>query len=576
MRAALFAAVLALAAGFGGAVQAAGPVVRAPAGAVQGVASSGVTAFKGLPYAAPPTGQRRWRPPAPIAPWPGVRDASDFGPACLQPRAAPGGIYASDLPQLSEDCLTLNVWAPAGAKKAPVMVWIHGGSLAAGSSRESMYDGASLARQGIVVVSINYRLGALGWFAHPELTAESPDRVSGNYGLLDQIAALTWVKRNVAAFGGDPADVTIAGESAGGLSVMYLMASPLARGLFHKAIAQSAYMISTPELSEARFGEMAAEANGQRLAKALGAASLADLRALDAMAILSKAPTIGYLPFAAVDGKVLPRQLVDTFDRGEQAPVPLLAGFNSGEIRSLRFLAAPKPKDAATYETLIRDRYRHLAPEFLRLYPSSDMAGSLLAAPRDAIYGWTAERLAAKQAALGQPSFLYLFDHGYPAANERGLHAFHAAELPYVFGNPDRTPAGWPKPPNSSLRLASERRSRATGRASSRPASPLPRASPPGRPMPRAGPTWPSRTRPSRNRTSCPGCTSCMRRSSPVAGPRAAPPGTGISASSPRCCLERRSPDDRRRHAALSADARQVPGTRRQVAPEVRGGHRPR
>ncbi|WP_332764370.1 carboxylesterase/lipase family protein [Phenylobacterium sp.] len=427
------------------------PVVQAPAGAVRGEGARDLNIYRGLPYAAPPVGPLRWQPPTPLAPWPGVREASAFGPACLQPRMPPGGIYASELPQLSEDCLTLNIWAPANAMAAPVMVWIHGGSLVTGSSRESMYDGAALARRGIVVVSINYRLGVLGYLAHPELSAQSPDGVSGNYGLLDQIAALAWVKRNIAAFGGDPSSMTVAGESAGALSVMYLMASPLARGLFQRAILQSGYMISTPEMNVRRFGEESAETRGRTLAKRLGVEGLAGLRAMDAGALAERAPKAGFASFGTIDGKVLPRQLVEVFDRGEQAPVPVLAGFNSGEIRSLRFLAPPKPSSPATYEAAIRQRYGTLADAFLRLYPSSDLGESILATPRDAIYGWTAERLAAKQTAAGKPSFLYLFDHGWPAARGMDLHAFHAAEIPYVFGSRDKTPPGWPKAPTSSL-----------------------------------------------------------------------------------------------------------------------------
>ncbi|MCR5874647.1 carboxylesterase family protein [Phenylobacterium sp. J426] len=443
--------VLALALGTAAAARPA-PVVEAPAGAVRGEASGGLNVFRGIPYAAAPTGQRRWRPPARLEPWTGVREAKDFGPACLQPRMPPGGLYSSELPQLSEDCLTLNIWGPKDVKAAPVMVWIHGGSLTTGSSRESMYDGAALAKRGIVVVSINYRLGVLGYLAHPALSAESPDGVSGNYGLLDQIAALTWVKRNIAAFGGDPAKVTVAGESAGGLSVMYLMASPLAQGLFDKAILQSAYMISTPELKTRRYGLEPAEAVGARLSGQLGAADLAALRGMDAAELIDKAPKAGFFPLGTVDGKVL-RQPVEVFDAGEQAPVPVLAGFNQGEIRSLRRLAPPKPAGAAAYEAAIRERYRDLADDFLRLYPPSDLGESVLATTRDALYGWTAERLVAKQTALGKPGFLYLFDHGWPSAQALDLHAFHAAEIPYVFGTQDRTPAGWPKPPTSSVEL---------------------------------------------------------------------------------------------------------------------------
>jgi para-nitrobenzyl esterase len=425
------------------------PTVRAPAGAVQGRAADGIESFKGIPYAAPPVGQSRWRPPAPIAVWPGVRDGSDYGPACIQPTPGAPSVYSGDLGRTSEDCLTLNVWTPATTGKAPVMVWIHGGALVAGSSKEPLYDGEALAKEGIVVVSINYRLGVLGFLAHPDLSAESPVGISGNYGIMDQVAALTWVKRNIAAFGGDPEQVTIAGESAGGLSVMYLMASPIARGLFQRAITQSAYMISTPELKDARYGAPSAETAGTNLARALQAPSLQVLRSRDPQQLTDAAAMSGFSPFGAVDGKVLTGQLVDVFAQGKQAPVPILAGFNSGEIRSLRVLAPPAPRTAADYEAVIRARYGDLADEFLRLYPSSDTAESVLATTRDALYGWTSERLVRDQTALGKPSFLYLFDHGYPAMEQAGLHAFHASELPFMFGNTDRTTSRWPAIPDT-------------------------------------------------------------------------------------------------------------------------------
>lgn len=421
------------------------PVVHAPAGAVRGVAEDGVNIFRGLPYAAPPVGSMRWKAPVSAAVWQGVRDATKFGPACFQPKPRTASIYADPPAEMNEDCLSLSIWAPKGAKNAAVMVWIHGGSLTSGASSETMYDGSALAKRGIVVVGVNYRLGALGYLALPELSAESPDHVSGNYGLLDQIEALRWVKRNIAAFGGNPGSVTIAGESAGGLSVLYLMASPLTRGLCQKAILESSYMISTPELREKRFGEESAEANGTRLKAALRANDLAGLRAMDAAAITERAPLTGYLPFGTIDGHVLMRQLVDVFDRGEQAHVPVLVGFNSGEIRSLRFLAPAVPASESAYVAEIRKRYGPLADAWLRLYPASNLAESILAAPRDALYGWTAERVAAKQTATAQqPAFLYFFDHGYPAEEAAGLHGFHASELPFVFGTADRTPSAWP------------------------------------------------------------------------------------------------------------------------------------
>jgi len=428
-----------------------GPVIDAPSGAVQGSAEGDLNVFKGIPYAVPPVGAMRWRPPAPMARWKKVRPATEFGAACVQPQSRTPSVYSPDQPlPVSEDCLTLNIWAPKNAKNAPVFFWIHGGALVTGSSREAMYDGKRLAKQGVIVVSINYRLGVLGYLAHPELSAESPQHVSGNYGLLDQIAALGWVRHNIAAFGGNPGNVTIAGESAGGLSTMYLMVSPLARGLFHKAIAESAYMIQMPELKKAVYGSPSSEALGQMLAGGLQAPNLAALRGMDAQAITDGAAKLGFPPFANVDGLVLTQQMVTAFDKGEQAPVPLLAGFNQGEIRSLMVLAPKPTATAAEYEAQIREKYGDLADAFLRLYPAADYKESIIAATRDSLYAWTAERLARKQTAIGQPAYLYMFDHGYPAMDEAGLHAFHASELPYVFGTLAVTPPRWPKIPDTA------------------------------------------------------------------------------------------------------------------------------
>jgi para-nitrobenzyl esterase len=424
------------------------PTVDAPAGPVQGAAQGDLTVFKGIPYAQPPVGPLRWAPPKSMARWSHVRSAVEFGNSCWQHKTA-GNIYSDQITPMSEDCLSLNIWAPKAAGKLPVFVWIHGGALATGSSSEAMYDGSKLARQGIIVVSINYRLGALGYMAHPALSAESPDGVSGNYGLLDQIEALRWVQKNIAAFGGDPANVTIAGESAGGLSVMYLMASPPAKGLFAKAIAESAYMITTPALKTRVFGQPSTEEIGVILAAKLKAPDLTALRAMDPKAITEGATAAGFLPFAAIDGKVMPGQLVEVFDKGEQAHVPILAGFNSGEIRSLGILLPPPPSNPADYERLIHAGYGDLADAFLKIYPSSNIHESMLATTRDGMYGWTAQRLAARQAAIGQPAYLYIFDHGYPRADVAGLHGFHASELPYVFGTMDRAPPLWPKAPNS-------------------------------------------------------------------------------------------------------------------------------
>lgn len=423
------------------------PLVHAPVGPVEGVRQDQLSVFKGIPYAQAPVGQNRWRPPVPVAPWTEVRNATDFGPACIQPTPRAQSVYSQDIGATSEDCLSLNVWTPDLSARTPVMVWIHGGALVSGSSKERLFDGTAWAEKGVVVVSINYRLGVLGYFAHPDLSAESPTQASGNYGLMDQIAALRWVRDNIAAFGGDPDNVTVAGESAGGLSVLYLLTAPTARGLFHKAIAQSAYLTSMSVLKDETHGAPSAESVGTKIATALQAPDVAALRALDAQSLTDGAALAGFGPRGIIDGVVLHEQMLDVFMRGEQAPVPLLAGFNSGEIRSLRALAPAAPASEADYERIIHERYLDLADAFLRLYPAAPMDDSILRATGEAFYGWTAERLVRSQAAVGQPSFLYMFDHGYPSADAAGLHAFHAAELPYLFGTMDRTPPNWPPIP---------------------------------------------------------------------------------------------------------------------------------
>lgn len=433
------------------------PLAQFDAGHARGLRQDGLCVYKGIPYARPPTGSRRWRPPSPMPQWCGALEAAESGPACTQPARRGGSIYDSALAQTAEDCLFLDIWAPEEAKDLPVLVWIHGGSFIWGAGSEPHYDGAALARRGVVVVSINYRLGVFGYFTHPELSAESPDDVSGNYGLLDQIAALAWVKQNIVAVGGDPDKVTVAGESAGALSVLYLMAAPAARGLFAGAIAQSAYMISTPGLKHERHGHQPAEIAGARLCAQLGAGDVAALRAMDAQRLADRALRAGFMPGGTIDGHVLPDEIVAVFERGEQAKVPLLAGFNSGEVRSLPFLVPPLPATADAYEGEIRTRYGDLADRFLALYPSHDIAESTLACLRDALYGWTVLKLAQAQKAADLPSFLYYFDHAYPAASAAGLDGFHACELPYLFGTAHRTPPLWPAIPSTENERALSR-----------------------------------------------------------------------------------------------------------------------
>ncbi|MBY8825648.1 carboxylesterase/lipase family protein [Sphingomonas colocasiae] len=425
------------------------PVVDAPAGSVRGVIEDNARKFRAIPYAKPPLGALRWRAPQPLPRWAGIRAAQSRGAACIQPPMAQGP-YDRGAIDMSEDCLTLDVTAPENARNAPVMIWIHGGTLIWGSAQSAMYDGREFAKRGIILVSINYRLGVLGYLAHPELGRETAEGVSGNYGLQDQIAALQWVRRNIRAFGGDPHNVTIFGESAGALSVEYLMASPHARGLFGKAVAQSGYMFTMPELRNARYGEQSAEAIGVALAGKLGAKSIADLRAMDARKLSVASAMAGFLPYGTIDGHILKRQLVDTFDRGEQAPVPLIAGLNSGETRSLRQLLPPLPASADAYTADIRARYGDASDAYLRLYPATDPEQARLDASRDGIYSWAMERLARAQARLGQPSYLYLFSHSYPSADEAGLTGFHASEVPFIFGNFQATPPNWPRIPDDA------------------------------------------------------------------------------------------------------------------------------
>jgi para-nitrobenzyl esterase len=454
MAATLAACVMIAGAGQASAATDKAPVVNAPAGSVEGLREGGAEVFRAIPYALPPVGERRWKPPAAMPRWQGVRAAQAMGVACMQPPMAAGPYDRGKVP-MAEDCLTLDVTAPADARHAPVMVWIHGGTLIWGSGHSKMYDGQAFAKRGVVLVSINYRLGVLGYLAHPALSQESPDDTSGNYGLLDQIQALQWVRDNIASFGGDPRNVTIFGESAGALSVEYLLASPRARGAFDKAIVESGYLFTMPELRGKRGEEASAEDIGVWLAGKLQAPDLAALRAMDARKLVEASAATGYAPYGTIDGKILKRQLVDAFDHGEQAPVPLIAGFNSGEIRTLRFLAPPVPASPKAYVEGIKGRYGDLADDYLRLYPATaNLEQNGLDSTRDAVFGWTSERLVRKQAALGQPAFLYYFSHSYPSADAAGLTGFHASEVPFVFGTIANTPPAWPAIPDT----AAERR----------------------------------------------------------------------------------------------------------------------
>ena len=412
-----------------------GEPVRLDSGLVTGVAgrvSSDVRVFKGIPFAAPPVGERRWRAPQPPAAWTGVREAAAFAANCMQ-RAAGGGAfppYGGDrtAARMSEDCLYLNVYTTAASArdKQPVMVWIHGGALTSGAG--AIYQGEDLARKGVVVVTINYRLGVFGFLAHPELTANRRTQASGNYGLLDQIAALQWVQRNIAAFGGDPARVTIFGESAGSWSVNYLMASPLAKGLFHRAIGESGGEFA-PGRSRAE-----AEQAGVEFARAAGADSIAALREMSAEQVAAAPPP----PAAAnVDGWLLPDDVYGIFKNGRQNDVPLLIGSNSDEGS----IFTPASVTAATFQELVRRRYRDDADAYLALYPfdSDQQARAAQAASmRDQTFGWEMRTWARLHSLTGSAKvYLYYFSHVPPLANAAWLGAQHGAEIPYALNWPN-------------------------------------------------------------------------------------------------------------------------------------------
>jgi para-nitrobenzyl esterase len=418
--------------------------IRTEAGLVSGIAGRdpSITAFKGIPYAEPPVGELRWTAPRPKASWTGVRSAAEFGSGCAQ-------TFASASFPKSEDCLYLNIWTPAqsGSAALPVMVWIHGGGLVVGSTSEPLYDGEELAKKGVVVVTINYRLSIFGFFAHPELGKESTHDASGNYGFLDQIAALQWVKRNIAAFGGDANKVTIFGQSAGGRSVIALMASPLSKGLFRAAISESGGGFSSSFPSGGALTLQESELIGVKFAESLKAKSIADLRKLPAntlLRVLSEdvpgiTKTAGVPISNEIDGYFFPESLAAIFGHGNQNKVPMLIGSNSDEGQHLFRNVLP----VGEYLENARKMYGDRAEQFLKLYPgqSEQLAKTsqqLQFADRTAA---GARELAVAIQKSGNSIFLYLFSHldtgnynSEPPGLGLMLGADHGAELPYVFG----------------------------------------------------------------------------------------------------------------------------------------------
>jgi para-nitrobenzyl esterase len=414
--------------------------------AVPAAGPDGVRVYKGIPYAAPPVGQLRWRPPRPVPAWDGIRKTSAFGPGSLQ------GVVFDDIDLaasgLSEDCLYLNVWTPAEpltSERFPVMVWIHGGGFVVGAGSEPRYDGTRLAAGDIVVVTLNHRLNALGFLAHPELTAESECRASGNYGMLDLVTALKWVRRNILAFGGDPDQVTIAGESVGSEAVSALMASPLAKGLFARAIGESGAMFATPSRSPAPLEK--AEAAGVAFMRKVGARTLAELRTAPAEAILAAAPGLGYRPI--VDGYFLPTPPAEIFRNGEQSDVPLMAGWNGDEGFNFTLLQGDNAN--RPYADLVSGIFGKRSEEALRLYPGGSReldAVSARALGGDltiihSTWAWIEAQKASGRAEI----FRFRFDRApltppgwFGERPSRDAGAFHAAEILYVFDNLDAFP----------------------------------------------------------------------------------------------------------------------------------------
>ncbi|MCH7909157.1 MAG: carboxylesterase family protein [Candidatus Hydrogenedentes bacterium] len=418
-----------------------GDAVQVSGGLIKGTADEGVRVYKGIPFAAPPVGDLRWRPPQPVESWEGVRDASEFSSDCMQAPYGESSFYYRPARPTSEDCLCLNVWtASEQEEKRPVMVWIHGGALTRGSGAIGTYNGVSLARKGVVLVTINYRLGPFGYLAHPELSKESERGVSGNYGFLDQLAALKWVQRNIAGFGGNPDNVLIFGESAGGTSVNVLCASPLSKGLFHRAIAESAWITDTnfAHLTRPSPRVASAETLGIEWAesvldgKAIGNA-LQSLRAITAEKILEKTGS-DYPVAVTIDGWFMPDSSRNIFANGKQQDVPLIAGTNKDEgTMFAAFLPATTPEQ---FRASTREIYGDHADAVLSLYPLTDKKDLAAAKNQFITDGWFVHGTRGMLQGMEKVSskaYQYHFTRRTKAPPAWGAH--HGYELGYVFNN---------------------------------------------------------------------------------------------------------------------------------------------
>mgnify|MGYP003868502151 CR=1 FL=1 len=388
--------------------------------------STEVAVFKHIPFAKPPVGARRWTYAEPADSWTVLRDATRFGPACMQKGYPEGSFFSRPSDPTSEDCLHLNVWSSMPSnEKLPVMVWIHGGALTRGTGVGTVYDGTELAKKGVVLVTINYRLGVFGYLAHPELSKESNS--SGNYGTSDQIEALRWVKANISAFGGDPENVTIFGESAGSWSVNHLVASPRAAGLFHRAIGQSGGSFQV--LPHLKKGDRSGEERGMQFQEKLKTSSILEMRNLDASEILKNAG--GQFHGEIVDGRFIPDQLYRLFDMGRFNRVPVMLGYNAEEGTTMGALQS-LPKNNADYANEMRQIFGKNAQRILDLYPASNYRDSYLRLSSDSGFGWNMHYWATHSAKHGVKTFMYYFTHR-PLGDE--LAAYHAAEIVFAFNN---------------------------------------------------------------------------------------------------------------------------------------------
>jgi len=416
--------------------------VRVESGLLEGVQNGSVTVYKAIPFAAPPTGELRWREPQPPVAWTGVRKTAGFAPACMQTGVSMPGEMP---PVVSEDCLYLNIWTPARTahENLPVIVWIYGGGYVNGSASMPLYRGDRLAQKGAIVVTVAYRLGPLGFLALPELTRESPHHSSGNYGLMDQIAALRWVQKNIAAFGGDPKCVTIAGQSSGSISVSILMASPLAKGLFQRAIGESGGLFEPLQLGP-KFLLANAEHDGEKYAASLGAPSVRELRALPASLLTGDA---GGIVHPVIEPYVLPASPYETFAAGQQNDVPLLIGSNADEARAMIDVSH---ETATSFSADLERSVGQLPAALIAAYPHAtdqEARQAQLGLERDLRFGWDMWAWARLQAGTGQhPVYYYSFRQRPPFPADSvyaGWGASHFAELWYVFDHLDQSPWKW-------------------------------------------------------------------------------------------------------------------------------------